>query len=338
MGAYRLVDCSGSLPDIYTDSVYTPTIDTYEGKIIYTQQYPNTCWEVIKDVAPTPETLGILFSFDLCPDCLDTLDTQCGCPTGYTYNTITQLCESSTSVCPEGYTYNASSGLCEAPSEPCELDLVIAIDRSSSISSTEMPLYKSFIREIIDAIQDDGNTNRITTDQVRVGIVYWGTSSPLTGVETAGNSNLDLQIGSSTTWQSGLASGSLKLKISSMAPVGPGTSYNGQGTNYFAGLRAAYQVITGTNSRPLANKRILWITDGWPNTSNPPVTINGITQPNHLSDNACTIPSITGVNSNPAPLNICHGPSDVAGGSNTSPYSIAKKLVYEQAMDLAQDI
>jgi len=69
MGVYRLEDCSGILPDIYTDDVYTPNIDSYEDEVIYTQQYPNTCWEVIKDTIPATESLGILDSYTICQDC-----------------------------------------------------------------------------------------------------------------------------------------------------------------------------------------------------------------------------------------------------------------------------
>jgi hypothetical protein len=326
MTTYRLQDCAGLLPDIYTDSTLTPTIDTYDGKIIYTQQYSDTCWEVIKDAAPTPETLGVLLSFDICQDCLDALANQCGCPPGYTYNTSSQVCESSTSVCPEGYTYNATSQLCEAPTDPCELDLTLVIDRSSSVdASAEYPLYRDFIQQIIDGIQDDGGANRITTDQVRIGIVYFGTSSPI-----GGDPNLSLQIGG---WAPGNGNGVLKTEINNMFAAS-------NGTNQFAGLREGYKNVTGVNSRPGANKRILFITDGWQNRSEGSSgQFNGYVPVNDTADTDCTtLGGVGGNMSNAAPLNICHAGADLVNGTNNSTYTYRKREMYKQVMDLAQDI
>lgn len=335
---YGLTDCSGTLPDIYTNDIITPSIGTYFGLFVILEEYPGTCWEVIK-VSGSPEAVNVIVDFTVCPDCLEYLAAHCGCPDGYTFDAASKLCVISTPLCPTGFTYNAATGECEGAGVPCDLDLVIAIDRSSSISTTEMVSYKSFITEIIDALQDNGGEDRITSDQVRVGIVYWGSASPLNGAEPGSGTNLDLQIGDDTTiWLPGTGAGTLKSKISTMAAVGTGTGYNGQGTNYFAGLKAAYEVVTGTNARPLASKRILWITDGWPNTSNPPVTINGVSQPINVPDSGCTSPSVAGVNTYTAPLNICHAASDLAGNPNTSSYTIAKRSMYTQAMDLAQAI
>jgi hypothetical protein len=343
MGTYRLNDCAGLLPDIYTDSILTPTIDSYEGKVIYTQQYPSTCWEVIKDAAVSPETLGVLFSYDICQDCLDALATQCGCPPGYTYNVVNELCESSTSVCPEGYTYNAETELCEAPAEPCELDLAIVVDRSASINSTELVSYKSFLEAIINGIQDNGNTNRITTDQIRVAIIYFGRTSPITTTSTIGLASIPLEVGSASIWQPASNGGILKASVSAM-------STTTESTCTYSGLRAAYQeLVSGTNARVGAAKRILFVTDGWPqwHDLNPPVaagitgtpvTFNGITPDNiNYSDAACTaLGGVVGNNASPAPLNICHNLTDTT--VNTSTLVVNKRKAYTDAMDLAQDI
>lgn len=264
----------------------------------------------------------------------------CGCPPGFTLNPSSNLCVQSTNLCPEGFQYNPDTNDCEGADTPCELDLVIAIDRSSSISTAEMVSYKTFISEIIDAVEDQASgEDRITTDKVRVGIVYWGSASPLINAESGSGTNLNLQIGNTSIWQPGIGNGILKARINTMAALGPANgTYGGQGTNYFAGLKAAYEVVTGANSRPGAQKRILWITDGWPNTSNPPVTINGVSQPINVLDSGCTSPSVAGVNTYTAPLNICHAASDLAGNPNTSSYTIAKRSMYTQAMDLAQAI
>jgi len=337
---YGLTDCSGTLPDIYTNDILTPSIGTYSGLVVILEEYPGTCWEVATELRPIDaEVISIVVDFTDCPDCLEYLSAHCGCPEGYIFDEVSKLCIISTPLCPEGFTYNPSTEECEGASSPCELDLVIAIDRSSSISATEMTSYKTFITSIIDALQDEGGENRITSDQVRVGIVYWGSASPLNGAEPGSGNNLSLQIGNASSWAVGASAGTLKNKISTMAAVGTGTSYNGQGTNYFAGLTAAYNTIVGTNARPLASKRILWITDGWPNTSNPPITINGVIQPINYADSACSgVNGTPGNNPSTAPLNVCHMPADLAGNPNTSPYTIAKRLMYTQAMDLAQDI
>lgn len=270
----------------------------------------------------------------------------CGCPPGFILDAASQTCRQSYNLCPDGFTYNATTQDCEGAEVPCLLDLVIAIDRSSSISTSEMDDYRSFIQDIIDAVQDTtGGNARITDDTVRVGIVYWGQASPLSDAETGSNINLPLQVGNTIAWGAGVGVGTLKAKVDSMVPLGVG-SYSGQGTNYFAGLTAAYNTIVGTNSRPAAKKKILWITDGWPNTSNPPVTINTVTQPTNFQDAWCT-PTATGyvaangvpgVAGSSSPVNICHMPGDLATFPNTSPYTAAKRLMYTQAMDLAQAI
>lgn len=257
MGAYRLVDCSGSLPDIYTDSVYTPTIDTYEGKIIYTQQYPNTCWEVIKDVAPTPETLGILLSFDICPDCLDALNNQCGCPPGYTYNTSSQLCESSTPICPEGYTYNSITGLCVGAPVSCKMDLTLVVDASSSISQTELDNLKVFLVDLVDSINGTNGEDRIVNGDIQIGIVRFNNNLEY----PINNQNiLDLS-GGPNAWQSGSTGGTIKQAISNFIV------YSNGATNTISGLSSGYDNITGTNNRnsdPTVARRILFITDGFP--------------------------------------------------------------------------
>jgi hypothetical protein len=252
-------------------------------------------------------------------------EPACGCPPGFIFNNDTQFCESSTPVCPDGYVYDADSDLCEAPSEPCLLDLAIVIDRSSSITATEYPLYKAFIENIIDSIQDAGNTNRISTDQVRVGIVYFGSSSPV-----AGAAGLPLQIGG---WVSGTGNGMLKANINAMGVLG-------NNTNHFAGLREGYKNVTGVNSRASAAKKILFITDGWPNQSDPTTgAFNGYSQVPSTPDGDCvTLAGVVGVNGSTAPLNICHLSGDLAGGNNSSTFVFRKRRMYTDAMDLAQDI
>jgi len=303
MGAYRLVDCSGSLPDIYTDSTYTPTIDTYEGKIIYMQQYPSTCWEVIKDAAPTPETLGILISFDICQDCLDALNNQCGCPPGYTYNTGSQLCESSTPICPEGSTYDAITGLCVGAPASCKMDLTLVVDASSSISQTELDNLKVFLVDLVDSINGTNGEDRIVNGDVQIGIVRFNNNLEY----PINNQNiLDLS-GGPTAWQSGSTGGSIKQAISNFIV------YSNGATNTISGLSSGYDNITGTNNRnsdPTVARRILFITDGFPSWAYAD-TYNGVI--------------------------ITHTTLG-AGSCANSNYQNYRCLAYKGAMDLAQNI
>jgi hypothetical protein len=92
MATYTLQDCSATLPNICTNSVLTPTIDTYDNKIIITSEYPGTCWEVIKG-SGTAEALTVIVDFVTCPDCITYLQSYCGCPEGYTYNSGSGQCE-----------------------------------------------------------------------------------------------------------------------------------------------------------------------------------------------------------------------------------------------------
>ena len=257
MGAYRLQDCAGLLPDIFTDSVATPNIDLYSGKVIYTQQYSSTCWEVNKDVAVSPETLGVLSSFDLCQDCLDALASQCGCPPGYTYNTSSQLCESSTPVCPEGYIYNAQSGLCIGAPVNCKMDLTLVVDASSSISQTELDNLKAFLVTLVDDINGTNGQNRIVSGDVQIGIVRFNNTLELSNDQNI----LDLS-GGPTAWTSGATGGTIKQAISNFV------IYTSGATNSLSGLSTGYDNITGTNNRnsdPTVARRILFITDGFPN-------------------------------------------------------------------------
>ena len=302
MTTYKLTDCSGTLPDIYTNSTYTPSIDSYEGKIIYTQQYPNTCWEVIKDSAPTPETLGILLSFDICQDCLDALDAQCGCPPGYTYNTSSQLCESSTPVCPEGYSYDATSGLCIGAPANCKMDLTLVVDASSSISQAELDNLKIFLINLVDNINGTNGEDRIVSGDVQIGIVRFNNA-----LESIGNQNFLPLSGGPNAWQSGSTGGDIKQTISNFV------AYSSGSTNTISGVSVAYDNITGVNNRnsdPTVARRILFITDGFPSWAYAG-TYNGV---------IITNTTLGGIN------------------CSNSNYQNYRCLAYKGAMDLAQNI
>lgn len=233
----------------------------------------------------------------------------CGCEPGFFWDEASQLCITMTPMCPEGMIYNPATGDCEgATVSPCETDIAIAIDISGSVIDTEMPEYKNMLRGIIDGLEmgydANGNLNtlanslgRITSGEIRVGLVFF-TTTPYT---IAGGVALNY---GPTAWQSGGAlnspagtvanPGLLKNIINYMGvTIGPGTDnygipYLSKGvgyTNSFAGLGRAYDLLWGANSRPTANKKILFTTDGWPNYIDPATLIStyGLTLPSIIS-------------------------------------------------------
>ena len=231
----------------------------------------------------------------------------CGCPEGSVYNEETGLCDTTTNVCPPGSTWNPVTQQCEEPTLPCLLDLTIVIDQSSSIIASEQAGLKSLLYNIINDIQDDGGTNRITSDNVRVGLVTFGAT---------GTNLLDLS-GGAGSWTSAPAGGTIKAAISGL-PTTPSGS-----TATFDGLRSGYINLTGTNSRNgVAAKRILFITDGWPNWTNG-VSYNGINPGTGVGDGSC-----------PTSPNSANEPLRCANASWTA----NKRQNYYAAMELADNI
>jgi hypothetical protein len=231
----------------------------------------------------------------------------CGCPPGSAYNETTGLCDATSNVCPDGSVWNPLTEQCEEDVLPCLLDLTIVIDQSSSIIATEQTGLKSLLYNIIDGIQDNGATNRITSDNVRIGLVTFGAT---------GANLLDLSSGAGS-WTSAPAGGTIKAAIAGL-PASPSGS-----TATFDGLRSGYINLTGTNSRNgVAAKRILVITDGWPNWTNG-VSYNGINPGTGLGDASC-----------PTSPNSANEPLRCANASWTA----NKRQNYYAAMELADNI
>lgn len=99
-------------PDVDIDNKYKGIgislgYDNKFGRIFLTKRD----YKVINDncVEYDPE-LGFVINETLCGGTPDI-----SCPIGYTYNTLTQMCEKEiiTDTCPEGYIYNSITGLCE---------------------------------------------------------------------------------------------------------------------------------------------------------------------------------------------------------------------------------
>ena len=278
----------------------------------------------------------------------------CGCEPGFSWDETSQQCITMTPMCPEGMIYNPTTGDCEgATVSPCETDIAIAIDISGSILDAEMPEYKNMLRGIIDGLEMgydvNGNLNtianslgRITSGEIRVGLVFF-TTTPYT---IAGGVALNY---GPTAWQSGGAlnspagtvanPGLLKNIINYMGvTTGPGTDsygipYLSKGTGYtnsFAALGRAYDLLWGANSRPAANKKILFTTDGWPNYIDPATLIStyGVTLPSIISSFGTTPANV-----------VCgiYGVNDINSVIQAT-YQDRRLADYIATMDLAQEI
>jgi hypothetical protein len=278
----------------------------------------------------------------------------CGCEPGFFWDQTSQQCITDTPMCPEGLVYNPVTGDCEGTDPAgCDTDVAIVIDISGSISDTEMPEYKNMIRGIVDGLEmgydANGNLNtlanslgRITSGEIRVGIVLFAVDqfTPVGGVS--------LNFGP-TAWEAGGANNSpagtvanpglLKAAINSMGtPIfsSPVDSYgivNTVGflyTNSFAGLGRGYDVVWGLNSRPAANKKILFVTDGWPNYIDPSAL---------LSTYGVTLPSIITTFGTTPGLAVCgtFGLDDINSVIQAT-YQDRRLADYIATMDLAQEI
>jgi hypothetical protein len=278
----------------------------------------------------------------------------CGCEPGFSWDETSQQCITNTPMCPEGLVYNPVTGNCEGTNPVvCETDVAIVIDISGSISDIEMPEYKDMLRGIVDGLEMgydiNGNLNtlanslgRITSGEIRVGIVLFALDqfTPVGGVS--------LNFGP-TAWEAGGANNSpagtvsnpglLKAAINSMGtPIfsSPVDSYgivNTLGflfTNSFAGLGRGYDVVWGFNSRPTANKKILFVTDGWPNYIDPNTL---------LSNYGVTLPSIITTFGATPGLEVCgtFGLDDINSVIQAT-YQDRRLADYIATMDLAQEI
>jgi hypothetical protein len=183
---------------------------------------------------------------------------------------------------------------------------------------------------------------RITSGEIRVGLVFFGptASTPVGGVS--------LNYGP-TAWEAGGANNSpagtisnpglLKNAINTAGGPLLGSSPDQYGvtptqgigfTNSFAGLGRGYDVVWGTNSRPTANKKILFVTDGWPNYIDPNALITnyGLTLPSIITSFGTT------------PANAVCGPDGVNDINSViqATYQERRLADYTATMDLAQAI
>jgi len=326
--------------DVYltTDSFGTTTSvysiqDTVDG--VLDIEFYNATSGLIIDSPSTTTIIGVrtIDSFNNTIPYTDTAETfnnalklaigldanSCGCPPGFTYNTSSELCESTTSVCPDGFTYNAGTNSCIGPPINCKMDLTLVVDASSSISQTELNNLKAFLVNLVDDINGTNGEDRIVNGDVQIGIVRFNN-----GIETAGTQNkLDLS-GGPGAWQPGPTGGSIKQTISNFINY-----VSNAATNTLSGLSTGYDNITGVNNRnsdPTVARRILFITDGFPSWAYGPgaYQINpGPPQVMNNGDyNGITIANTT-----------------LGGINSIDPnYQAYRCEAYKGAMDLAQNI
>jgi hypothetical protein len=281
----------------------------------------------------------------------------CGCEPGFSWDEISEQCITNTPMCPEGLVYNPVTGNCEGTSlAGCDTDVAIVIDVSGSITQEEMPEYKNMLRGIVDGLEMgydiNGNLNtlanslgRITSGEIRVGIVFFNAGSyAIVGGVTLNYGPTAWEAGGANNSPAGTVAnpGLLKNAINTMGASLPGTPGSmpdqygvvrtqGVGyTNSFAGLGRGYDVVWGTNSRPAANKKILFVTDGWPNYIDP----NAL-----LTNYGVTLPAIiTSFGTTPA-NQVCgfYGVNDITSIIQTT-YQNRRLADYIATMDLAQEI
>lgn len=236
---------------------------------VFDMEFYNTISGLVIDNIPTTANFGVRTtdSFTNTIPLTDTFgeprrlaigtEPACGCPPGFIYNASSELCESSTPVCPPGFTYDVATALCVGAPVSCKMDLTLVVDASSSISQTELDNLKAFLVDLVDSINGTSGQNRIVSGDIQIGIVRFNNA-----IEQSNAQNiLDLS-GGPTAWTSGAAGGSIKQAISNFVV------YTAGATNSLSGLSTGYDNITGINNRnsdPTVARRILFITDGFPN-------------------------------------------------------------------------
>lgn len=109
------------------------------------------------------------------PEIEEEIITTITCEEGYTYNPTTEMCEKIEEVpnsCPEGYTYDSEKGVCVL--DECVTDILLLLDHSGSMDSTEYAQMQDFFIDIIDGLEP-----QINSGAVRVGVVAFGNAPRL---------------------------------------------------------------------------------------------------------------------------------------------------------------
>jgi hypothetical protein len=204
-----------------------------------------------------------------------TYEYTCGeCPGKLELNPQTGLCELVTNsgpLCPSGYTYDPITNTCVGGTTYYPKDIIFARDCSGSIQSgggaycDPAPVTQSEWNQMT-LLQDDIITNissEILSGDVQVGVVDWSTNASLT---------------------QGLTSTLLDIQ-NAICIAKP---QNGQ-TNTCFGLCKAYnELLFGVNEDPTAEKIIILFTDGNPSGYSPVPCASVPGAPTSLTANAIT--------------------------------------------------
>src|SRR5690606_28496932 len=158
------------------------------------------------------------------------------CPEGYNYNPLTQQCERTVynSPCPIGF--HLENGECVQDDEGarmCLADVVFVVDRSSSVSETEMIQQKAFLSSIVSELSP-----AIEAGFVKVGVVSFGSDA-----------TVDCMLSDDIT--------EINTSINNIAVI-PGYG----NTNTMEGMCQARTVFYGAGSRVDANRTMIIVTDG----------------------------------------------------------------------------
>lgn len=285
----------------------------------------------------------------------------CGCPPGYTLDSATKQCITNTLSCPEGYTYGldpvTNTYKCIGSTVPCDTDIVLLVDTGGSISGTsdfageagqEAINYKAFLKQIVDAIElgydAAGNLNttansaqRISSGAVRVGIVKFDT-------DASNVSNL-----SPGTLTGGYYTSKVPDLYTAIEGLVSDTTGGNGGTNTMDGLRLAYTMLTSPGSGARINdpvpptRKLLLVTDGWPNGVKQLSNFLGYDTLNNLPSSALNLGACgsSGDSPNVNQTNFSYSNYiTVPGVGNViqTNFQVNQMWIYQRTMDLAQGI
>lgn len=205
---------------------------------------------------------------------------------GFVYNATTCEGLAQTAICPDGFTYNSITQMCEQTivepaletgGEGSEVDIVIAVDSSNSVNgNSNIANMQNFINDFVN-----GMSAEIATGQVRIGLVHFGsgrdTANPLAlggnpaGADTMFEPGEQVMLTSNTTTLGNWVSTTYNAAcLATDVPAG---------TSIIAGLWCGLNLLYGTNSRTCP-KKLITILDG------PQSTAGGATLPTTLSSPA----------------------------------------------------
>ena len=200
---------------------------------------------------------GFYYNESACSNVAQTIT----CPDGFTYNSITDMCEKTWTDIPFG-----------PPPPLCEFDIMLAVDCSGSIvGNNNIQAMRELVKGIVNVFRDSmalGNT--------QIGIMGWGTqafalgeysaaqvaANPLRGpIPLTFNDNAIVQVNGSNAIIGGWIN-------DYVCPVWntPGCNVT-SGTGYGDAIWSGTNALFGAGSRPMTPKKLVVLNDGWDYTT-----------------------------------------------------------------------